>query len=256
MQMRYKSTSITKAEPRDVSPIEDESSRLIRGYASAFGVVDSYDEIILKGAFDETLANEGHAARRKVLWNHLGGAWISERPIGIPTALEVDDYGLYYETLAAPTPLGDEVLALYRAKIITENSIGFIMRWADVETVVGPEGDYVLGIKRVAELREVSPVVWGSNPGAIMLSAGGRPAWLALRDELDGALRKVKGVLGSKAIISRQLASQRKAFDRLEKSPGCNNCGACGKGCRDTIDLGASIDEAGKILEQIKSLRS
>ncbi len=259
MLKRYRATARPAAPPRSVKADDDPTSRTIKGYASAWGIVDSYDEIVLKGAFIETLANEEHARRRKVLWNHKGPGWKEDtRPIGIPSVLEEDDYGLYYETEAAPTPLGDEVLALYRADIITENSIGFDLSWDDVEIMLGPDGDTVIAIKRVNKLWEVSPVIWGANPGAIMVRAKGHcgPEWMPLRNDLDRAIRQVRSALGSGSIVARLLAHDRARFDHLGADHECTNCGGCGKAVAPEhaeAQMALASEAAGNLVQVLRS---
>ena len=63
------------------------------GYASVFGEVDSYREIVHKGAVVESLRMYENLGRPiPMLWQHRAG-----EPIGIYTKLQEDDHGLYVE---------------------------------------------------------------------------------------------------------------------------------------------------------------
>lgn len=63
------------------------------GYASVWGVTDSYREIVAKGAFLESLADTKAKGRKlPILWQHRG-----DEPIGQWNALREDEHGLYGE---------------------------------------------------------------------------------------------------------------------------------------------------------------
>ena len=63
------------------------------GYASVWGVTDSYREIVAKGAFLESLADTASKGRKlPILWQHR-----SDEPIGEWDVLREDDKGLYGE---------------------------------------------------------------------------------------------------------------------------------------------------------------
>nr|WP_047576233.1 HK97 family phage prohead protease [Methylobacterium sp. ZNC0032] len=63
------------------------------GYASVWGVQDSYREIVAKGAFLESLADtEAKGRKLPILWQHRG-----DEPIGQWNALREDEHGLYGE---------------------------------------------------------------------------------------------------------------------------------------------------------------
>jgi len=60
------------------------------GYASVFDVVDSYQEVVIAGAFKASLAATKDKGRSlPVLWQHRSG-----EPIGVWDSLKEDDHGL------------------------------------------------------------------------------------------------------------------------------------------------------------------
>ena len=99
--------------------------RTIIGYAAAFGNVDSYGDIIERGAFSRTLNNNRN--RIKTFYNH-------NTPIGMPKVMVEDDKGLFTESVISQTRTGDEVLALVRDGVISEMSIGYQTIKADFDT--------------------------------------------------------------------------------------------------------------------------
>jgi uncharacterized protein len=92
------------------------------GYASVWGVVDSYGDIVLPGAFTRSL--EAHAAsgdRVKMLWQHL-----PEEPNGVWLEMREDDHGLWCRgQLLTEIRRGAETLVLLRHDAISGLSIGY-----------------------------------------------------------------------------------------------------------------------------------
>lgn len=128
------------------------------GYASFFNNIDAYDDIIEKGAFRKTIAENRN--RIKVLWQHD-----TNEPIGIPEEMHEDDNGLYVKAKISMTDTGKKALTLIKDGVITEMSIGY-----DVV-----KDDYkMLGTKRVRMLKELklwefSPVTFAANDKAKIL---------------------------------------------------------------------------------------
>lgn len=60
---------------------------VFEGYASVFGNTDSYNEVVVKGAFKKTIAIK--KGKFPILWQHQGSS-----PIGVNIAAEEDDHGL------------------------------------------------------------------------------------------------------------------------------------------------------------------
>lgn len=93
------------------------------GYASVFGEVDSYGEIVKKGAFKASL--KAWAKRGKLpamLWQHD-----SRQPIGIYTAMAEDDIGLKVSgKIALDVPQGQAAYALLKMGAVDGLSIGFV----------------------------------------------------------------------------------------------------------------------------------
>lgn len=93
------------------------------GYGAVFGNLDWYNDIILPGAFKQTLAD--WAAKGKfppVLWNHS-----TNEPIGVYTKMVEDEKGLYVEgkLLINDVPRAKSTHALLKAGAIDGMSIGY-----------------------------------------------------------------------------------------------------------------------------------
>ena len=130
----------------------DKSGRTIVGHAAVFGNIDSYGDIIERGAFERTLTNNG--GRVKVFYNHM-------HPIGRPMKMEEDDYGLYTEAYISKTPMGDEILQLVEDKAIDEMSIAF-------ETIRSEENADGNRMLKELKLYEFGPVSMAANEQAVI----------------------------------------------------------------------------------------
>ena len=127
------------------------------GYGSIYGNVDQGDDIVMAGAFNDSL-NEYAAKGRMpaLLWQHK-----SSEPIGAYTAMRDDANGLYVEgKLAMKTQRGAEAHELMMMKAISGLSIGFMTREDSYDQKTG-----VRTIKK-GDLWEVSLVTFPMNDQA------------------------------------------------------------------------------------------
>lgn len=93
------------------------------GYGSVFGVMDSYREIVEKGAFEESLQAISEKGRKvPVLWQHL-----SSQPIGVYEEIKEDEKGLFVKgrLLHDSVSQAKEAFALMKAEIVSGLSIGY-----------------------------------------------------------------------------------------------------------------------------------
>ena len=123
---------------------------IICGYASVFNIVDSQNDIVQKGAFEDTKPEN-----IKLLWQHD-----TLKPIGIIKSLYEDDYGLKIQAeINNRISLGKETTELVRQKAIDGLSIGFCAK--DFEY----DNQGVRLLKKV-DLMEISIVTFPANRNA------------------------------------------------------------------------------------------
>lgn len=145
--MQYKSTKFELKATND---------NIIEGYASYFGNVDSYGDIIEEGAFTKTLKENKN--RVKVLWQHD----INE-PIGKPIVMEQDSTGLYIRAKISMTDTGKKAMELMRDGVVDEMSIGYDVikdSWSGKNRML-----------KELRLWEFSPVTFAANEKAKITSA-------------------------------------------------------------------------------------
>ncbi|WP_065091495.1 HK97 family phage prohead protease [Rhizobium leucaenae] len=133
------------------------------GYGAVFGNADSYDDVILKGAFKETLANAKKTGIWPAMLSQHGSFGTEMTPIGVWTDMKEDDVGLYVEGKLAPTDRGKEAYQLLKMTprpAIGGLSIGF--RALDWSMRSAP--DEPRRTLKAVDLIEVSLVTFPANP--------------------------------------------------------------------------------------------
>ena len=136
----------------------DVKSGIVTGYFAHFGNVDSYGDIIEKGAFTKTIAERGPNGTNQIL--HLL-QHDTQKVLGKPYLLSEDNFGLYFESKIVPTGLGVDTLKLYEAGVYNEHSVGYkTIRYEYVESTNGDDDVFIL---KELKLYEGSTVAWGAN---------------------------------------------------------------------------------------------
>ena len=134
------------------------------GYGSVFGNVDSYGDIIQKGAFAQCIGDikTGKLDWPAMLSQHGGFTSSDNTPVGIWADLTEDEIGLKVEGKLASTPRGTELYQLMKMEprpAIDGISIGYYAK--DFE-YGGKNDNYYRLLKRV-ELVEISLVTFPAN---------------------------------------------------------------------------------------------
>ena len=120
------------------------------GYASVFGVIDTHNDIVAKGAFKYAQSEEV-----RLLWQHD-----STKPIGVVRFLEEDEYGLKLEAeINNKTVAGAEATELIKQRAVCGLSIGFSIKSSDYNK----QGVRVIND---VDLREISIVTFPANKRA------------------------------------------------------------------------------------------
>ena len=147
------------------------------GYASLFNREDLGRDVVLPGAFRESLAQRG-ARGIKLLFQHD-----ANQPIGVWTVLQEDSRGLYAQgRLMRDVAKAREVMALMRAGALDGLSIGF--------KAVRARRDRVTGVRRLEkiDLWEISIVTFPMLDRARISTAGAA----GLKGALDAAISLFK----------------------------------------------------------------
>jgi HK97 family phage prohead protease len=175
---------------RDLKFASAEGDRTFSGYGAVFGNVDSYGDVIQKGAFKKTLQEHKDAGTMPAMLSQHGG-WLSAgdmMPIGVWTSMSEDDTGLLVEGKLSDTPRGQEAYTLLKDKALTGMSIGYVAR----EFSYGSKPDDPRRVLKDVDLMEVSLVTFPANPLARV--DGVKAAhWVKTIRDFEGFLRDVGG---------------------------------------------------------------
>lgn len=148
----------------------DGTDMTFSGYGAVFGNVDSYGDVIAKGAFKATLAE----AKKSGIWpamlsQHGGMFGDDSTPIGVYTEMREDDTGLYVEGKLANTTKGKEAYELLKMTprpAFSGLSIGFM----PVEWSMRAKPEDPRRTLKAVNLLEVSLVTFPANAKARVLS--------------------------------------------------------------------------------------
>jgi len=117
----------TKHISNDVNYKMEGDKMTVSGYASVFGNVDSYGDIVVKGAFAKTIS-ENRERKVKFLWQHK-----MDTPIGVITRLEEDEKGLLFEAEFADIQQAIEARNLLKIGAIDGVSFGYSVIQSEVD---------------------------------------------------------------------------------------------------------------------------
>lgn len=161
---------------------------MFSGYGAVFGNKDSYGDVIVKGAFKDSLREAKKSGTWPAMLMQHGGWGMGAddmTPIGIWTSMEEDDIGLKVEGKLADTARGREAYGLLKMTprpAIDGMSIGYYAK----EFVLGTKPDEPRRTLKKVELVEVSLVTFPANGKARVKDVKSEPdiriAEQALRD--------------------------------------------------------------------------
>jgi HK97 family phage prohead protease len=176
-----------KSLPLEVKGIEE--SGAFEGYAAVFGNVDSWNDIILAGAFKATLnEHSSKGTMPALLWYHD-----ARQPIGVWESMAEDDHGLFVKghLLKNDVQKAGEAYALLKAGALSGMSIGFRARDYSVD-----EKTWIRTLKKV-DIREASLVTFPANEEARV--TGVKSTDIKTIREFEAALRDAMGFSATEA---------------------------------------------------------
>jgi HK97 family phage prohead protease len=177
MQLLHKQIKLDKIEIK----ADESGARTIEGWASTFGNVDSDDDIIVPGAFADSIK----ARMPKMLWQHN-----TDQPSGVWTEAQETAQGLYVKGTILDTTLGNDVYKLAQAGAIDSMSIGYV-----ATKYVIDESTWTRTLQAI-DLWEVSLVTFPANDQARITSVKSKPT---SERELEKLLRDAGGYSRSEA---------------------------------------------------------
>lgn len=187
--------------PFKVKAVNDDG--VFSGYGSVFNVLDAYNEVVVPGAFSDSLKTRQPA----LLWQHRSG-----EPIGVYTDVKEDTVGLHVEgKLALKTARGAEAYELLKMGALNGLSIGFMVRDESYDRVSG-----ISTLKKL-DLWEVSLVTFPANDAARVTDVKAAEQIQTLKDA-EAYLRDAGGFSKAQALalISRIKAAHARSDSEAE----------------------------------------
>ena len=136
----------------------NDDTRVIKGYASVFGNLDSDSDVIKQGAFGKSIKEWGPEGKKRI---KLVAQHNMNRPVARIDVLKEDMHGLYMEAKFGTHTEGEDYYRMAKEGIIDEFSVGFV----PVEKTENEKGGYdISSIK----LYEVSMVTIAANDQAVV----------------------------------------------------------------------------------------
>lgn len=189
--------------PFDIKQMPDETG-VFEGYGNVFSVIDEGNDIVMPGAFADSLAkSKANKRMPKLLWQHD-----MKQPIGAWLEMREDNYGLFCRgKLTMDVQRARETRALMIDGAIDGLSIGFAAIDFEIDRAKG------VRVLKKLDLMEVSVVTLPMNEAATvtgvkaLLSGLSAQEWrdleAALRDEDLSRADAVKAVSGLKNYLQR-----------------------------------------------------
>ena len=171
----------------------DDAEGVFTGYASIFGNVDSYGEVVVKGAFAESLREQPSVP---VYWSHQMSNPMMN--IGKTIELREDDRGLFVKAqLDLDSEMGAQVHRLIKDGRVGQMSFAF-----DVEDYAMADSDELGPHVELRKLKvhEVSVVQVGANQATELLDVKDRVTRVndshAISEANEGKLEKAARLIG------------------------------------------------------------
>lgn len=193
-----------KLSPLDRLSVKFDDARpgFFSGYASVFGLVDSYGDTIAPGAYSKTLQNRERPIQLR--WNHYGGV------VGKWLTLREDEKGLYVEGELTPGhSVAQDAYALMKHGAVNGLSIGY----RPIEAEQKDDGTRLL---KQIDLVEISIVETPADAAALIGD---------VKSAIDGAvsLKEIEALLRDAGGFSRAdacaLVARIKSMGQSESVP-------------------------------------
>lgn len=144
----------------------DDNNGYFEAVVSAFGNIDSYGDVMVKGAFARTLAEwKDNGGEIPFLWSHASHdpmAYVA----GITEAEETDEGLVVRGKFDLDTDQSKQAYKLLKSRRVKEFSFGFIVKAYEFGELDGTEVRYVKDV----DLLEVSMTILGANPSTRLVA--------------------------------------------------------------------------------------
>lgn len=240
--MRWKNTALVATKAGPAGGLKEGE---FEAYASVFGNVDSYGDIVVKGAFAESLKEwEASPAVLPVLWGHNFAD--PDYNLGHVVEAVEDDHGLKVRAvLDLESPKSAQVYRLLKAGRVSQMSFAFdVLDGGPVEK----DGVEAYELRRL-KLYEVSVVPIGANQETEVLAvkAAAEHMTATVREGLPLSTKTVDALRGVRDALDEAIRLSGTTSEKSDNTAGGNGEAASG-GRKPEADPGAAARRL-KLLE-------
>jgi HK97 family phage prohead protease len=181
--------------------LEITADRKVKGYAIVWGSKNDYNEIVLKGATQNSLNARGAGSTSGnpilVLNQHR-----QTEPLCRPTILQEDDYGLYFEgDIIEGVGYADEAVNQVSQGVLRQLSYGFNYIWDKTEYDATMDA-YIL---KEIKLGEISLVTFSSDENAQLRSFNQLQERAVLDKFSPDQITDLHNLLATRAVTNTQI---------------------------------------------------
>lgn len=171
--------------PLEIKALDEATPGMFSGYGSVFNNVDSYGDVVAKGAFKDTLKEwKAKGKLPPMLLQHGGGMFGGSAtdlvPIGKWLSMREDDHGLAVEgqLIAMDTERTKQVYGAMKADALDGLSIGFRTK----QVKLGTKPDEPARTLQKVDLVELSVVTFPANTEAMIQDVKSDPPFTTTRE--------------------------------------------------------------------------
>lgn len=193
------------------------------GYGAAFGNIDSYGDVIQKGAFAKAVADTRRGIWPAMLLQH--GGFLSSSadltPVGIWVSMSEDSKGLAVTGKLADTSMGRTIATLLSMRprpALSGLSIGYRVR----DSINAPDARVPKGASRLLtdiDLAEISPVTFPANTLARIDAAGATAEPDADDGKADRALCALQAGMRKLVVLAQRAQREERVASIRAQTP-------------------------------------
>ena len=161
----------------------DSKQGIVTGYLSVFDNIDKHDDVIVKGAYKNTLKQKFESNNIKYAYQHDITSLV-----GKFKELHEDNTGLYFVGQLSKSSLGQDVLIQYEEGILDQHSVGIRVMKNGWEKQKRNGKD--ITILKELELIEGSVVSLAANPEARLINVKSEQGYIEYMDNINALLKR------------------------------------------------------------------
>lgn len=146
--------------------LDDSGPGTLEGYANVFGIVDSYGDVTMPGAFGMDL--QEFITKGYLLPDH---EWEISKAVGVILEAKEDGTGLYFKAQFHSDPKSQELRLKIKERLEASKEVGLSIGYWVMEAETGEQGGESVRFLKRLRVKEVSIVVAQANDPSVVTDA-------------------------------------------------------------------------------------